>query len=294
MPKISLKKRYFCRMMDFKSSLQQFFQCEVSVLAGGLLHCTVSGCNISVVGVPMVYFEDGGSAGTLHELRKAAAPTEVLFLYEDRWLSKPQLVKKMLYAHTGRQTTVFARNCEAREIEAEKAAEFLDKNHLYGSLKAGFRYGLFRKRATGKTETDMGQTPALVAVSVFSKARDIDGHKSYEWLRYASLPECRVVGGMGKLLETFARERLRAEECIDVMSYADLEWSGGGSYEKLGFERVAEMPPVAFLCNTATGMRIHGAKIGVDNRYKNISPDENFKRIFNPGSIKFVRLYEKL
>lgn len=279
-------------MCDFIKGLQQFLQCKISVLAGGLLYCEQEGCGTDVVGVPFSYFECGGTVSDLKALRKAAAPKDVLFLYEDRWVSKPQLVKKMLKAHIGRESTIFARNCEVRTIGAEKAAEFLDKNHLYGSLKSCFRYGLFRYRATGSDESDMDETPSMVAVSVFSKVREMDGRRSYEWLRYASLPDCRVVGGMGKLLSVFVNERLKEEKHFGVMSYADLEWSGGTSYGKLGFDMVEEMPPVPFLCDTKTGQRIHESKVGIDRRYRNIAPNENFIRIFNLGSEKRMRLYE--
>ena len=59
-----------------------------------------------------------------------------------------------------------------------------------------------------------------------------DGGRSFEWVRYASLKSLRVVGGMGKLLEAFARE----VGPDDVMTYVDSSSSDGSSYLELGFE----------------------------------------------------------
>ena len=74
------------------------------------------------------------------------------------------------------------------------------------------------------------------AVATFSNARRWlkDGVKisSYEWVRYASLPELRVIGGMGKLLNAFIDD----VGPDDIMSYADAaQQDGGEAYRRLGF-----------------------------------------------------------
>ena len=94
---------------------------------------------------------------------------------------------------------------------------------------------------------DTGIAPGtLVAVATFSNARKwIKGDKtirSYEWTRYASLPGVRLSGGMGKLLKAFIKE----VEPDDIMSYADLEWSEGEVYERLGFKSEMMKDPVVF------------------------------------------------
>ena len=59
-----------------------------------------------------------------------------------------------------------------------------------------------------------------MAVATFSNARRwTKGDKvisSYEWVRYASLEDSRVVGGMGKLLKAFIQDR----HPDDIMTYA--------------------------------------------------------------------------
>ena len=80
----------------------------------------------------------------------------------------------------------------------------------------------------------------LVAVASFSKARrwskkGENGEQeticSYEWLRYASLPEVRVLGGMGRILARFIEDF----HPDDIMSYVPLRHFSGEVYESLGF-----------------------------------------------------------
>ena len=125
---------------------------------------------------------------------------------------------------------VFARNCTVRRIDKDTAAVFLNDNHRFGDASCRYRYGMFTKRTTGFSETSM-PAATLVAVSEFSNARKMrDGSRSYEWVRYASLKDMRVVGGMGKMLDAFVEE-IRPD---DVMSYAaDCD---GDAYRVLGFE----------------------------------------------------------
>lgn len=136
--------------------------------------------------------------------------------------------------------SIFARNCAARRIDADQARAFLDLCHRWGSCSCRYCYGLFVSR-TGNASLERGGDFApgtLVAVASFSNARrwNKDGTvvTSYEWLRYASLPGTRVLGGMSKLLRCFIDEK----HPDDVMTYVPLEADAqhpGDAYVKLGF-----------------------------------------------------------
>ncbi len=131
---------------------------------------------------------------------------------------------------------IFARNCELRRIDKQSAADFLRAYHRLGETGGRYRYGLFVRRSTGVAEKNMPEG-TLVAVALFSNARRwTKGDRrisSYEWIRYASLPGVRVVGGMGKVLQAFIEEH-RPD---DIMSYADLNYPDGGDvYKLLGFK----------------------------------------------------------
>ena len=169
-----------------------------------------------------------------------------IIVTEDRWRRQPGMMQARLLAHLEVFIPMFARNCEVRKIDKETAAAFLNENHSYGDAACRYRYGLYLKRYTGK-RGESGITPGtLVAVATFSNARKWQkGEKiirSYEWTRYASLPGVRINGGMGKVLKAFIKE----VQPDDIMSYADLEWSEGAVYERLGFRLEGQKDPVMF------------------------------------------------
>ncbi len=141
-----------------------------------------------------------------------------------------QKVKKekeaMKYIHR-----IYARNCVVREIGRAQAEAFLEANHRLGFTRCRHLYGLFLEHGS----QDSVPQGTLVAVSGFSSPRIWKKGertvKSYEWVRYASLRDCGICGGMSKMLKAFIEE----VHPDDVMSYADATWSNGEVYRKLGF-----------------------------------------------------------
>ena len=172
-----------------------------------------------------------------------------LIIPEDRWRTQRPMMEARLLAHLEIFIHVYARNCEVRRIDKTEAAAFLADTHSYGNAACRYRYGLFVKRHTG-SRAQIGNESlcpgTLIAVATFSNARKwMKGEKairSYEWIRYASLPGVRVSGGMGKLLKAFIED----VQPDDIMSYADLEWSEGAVYEQLGFGLEGRKDPVMF------------------------------------------------
>lgn len=186
-----------------------------------------------------------------------------LIITEDRWNRQRKMMEARLLAHLELFSQAYARNCEVRRIEKAEAQEFLREHHSYGYAACRYRYGLFLKRHTGHIAEEMRSLDcdqdenmgSLIAVATFSNARKWlkDGKeiRSYEWTRYASLPEMRVSGGMGKLLKAFIKE----VEPDDIMSYADLEWSEGDVYKALGFKAEMSKEAVDFVVDGGTWER---------------------------------------
>ena len=170
-----------------------------------------------------------------------------LIITEDRWHSQRSMMTRRILSHLEVFHPIYARNCEIRRIDRIQAKNFLDANHSYGNAACRYCYGMFLKRHTGHLAQIASIPPGtLVAVATFSNARKwIKGDqtiRSYEWTRYASLPEVRVSGGMGRMLKTFIKE----VQPDDIMSYADLEWSAGDVYTQLGFSLEGQKSPVMF------------------------------------------------
>lgn len=218
-----------------------------------------------------------------------------LVVTEDRWNSQKESMQARLLAHLEIFSQSYARNCEVRRIEKAEAQEFLNRYHSYGYAACKYRYGLFLKRHTGHIAEEIssatGRGPCddcgkLIAVAAFSNARkwkkDDREIRSYEWTRYASLPQMRVSGGMGKLLKAFIKE-VRPD---DIMSYADLEWSEGEVYKTLGFtkENIGK-EPVCFTVDPVTWERKAIGKSGLMDDNPEITEGKLFFR--NSGSHKY-------
>ena len=124
----------------------------------------------------------------------------------------------------------------AAEGAAEGCAEGCAGGCSEGCVAEGAEGGAMGA-AEGRQTYPVG---TLVAVASFSKARrwskkGENGEQeticSYEWLRYASLPELRVLGGMGRILARFIEDF----HPDDIMSYVPLRHFSGEVYESLGF-----------------------------------------------------------
>ena len=180
-----------------------------------------------------------------------------LIVTEDRWHLQPEAMQKRILAHLEIFNPIYARNCEVRRIDKALAKVFLEANHSYGHAACRYCYGMFLKRHTGHIaqQTTSYAPGTLVAVATFSNARKWSkGDKiirSYEWTRYASLPDVRLSGGMGRMLKAFIKE----VQPDDIMSYADLEWSAGDVYTQLGFTLEGHKAPVLFAIDTESWER---------------------------------------
>ncbi|MEG1089402.1 MAG: hypothetical protein RSE02_08050 [Bacteroidales bacterium] len=248
---------------------------------------------------------------------------DLLYLYEDRWWHSKELVQERIMTRIGRFTSIFARKCtilnggEFLNLKGNNCSvldlvqHFLEKYHTYGDAKSKYKYALIYNNE-------------VVAVASFSQYRpmrrsvnnpfanipkenvssDIVMIKSYEWVRYASLPNIRVVGGMGKLLKAFITEIKNGDiEQVEVMTYSDNEWSAGTVYEKLGFTFVGEKSKVLYYVNRNSYKRLSERKLLTEynSLNKQITEEKiekvaqlpqsflsNYYKIYNMGSRKFL------
>jgi hypothetical protein len=86
-----------------------------------------------------------------------------------------------------------------------------------------------------------GRTP--VAVMVLAAVSSVRGSTAedgvLELVRYAVRPGYRVVGGAERLFKAL----LKSSGASTILSYSHNKWFSGAVYGKLGFEKVAEVPP---------------------------------------------------
>jgi hypothetical protein len=214
-----------------------------------------------------------------------------IVLWEDYWLAKKNIVQSRLAAMLGRSTKIPARLTLARRVDNATTTEFLKANHLNGSTMSKSRYGLFLPKRYYRVLPegfvfDQSADELLVAVATFSNARifEQDGapFRSHELIRFASLAGTNVVGALDKLLNAFIREK----SPDDIMTYADLEWSDGRSYRRLGFEKRGNIPPREAYVDLSTMLRTRNPRRTAVSQEQ--SPIE-YLTVYNLGSIKYVK-----
>lgn len=268
---------FISEIRDFLSASGRNFEEECT---DGIAVFRECGRSFGVIALPVAELSaEEAEMKSLAARRLAAAMPDAAVVAEDRWMCGG-MVQARLKARIGLCARVYARNCEVRRIDKLTASAFLSENHSYGDAACKYRYGLFTRRTTGKGEKALAPG-TLVAVAEFSNARrwHVDGRDvmAYEWVRYASKSWMRVNGGMGKLLQAFIDE----VHPDDIMSYADLEWSDGDAYRKLGFVADGDREPVLFTVDPLTYERT-----AVGKRGSTVIPDGSLF-FMNLGSRKY-------
>ncbi len=208
-------------------------------------------------------------------LAASAKDQQILNIWEDQWHIKTAMVKARILHRINDGLRLGARSCTVQKIDKTEADKFFNANHLQGATTYHYKYGLFN---AGK----------LVAAAAFGKSRVmVDGpnlYRSYELIRFASILDYTIVGGLGKLLNEFIRQH----HVKHIMTYIDLDWGLGKSYRQLGFAEAGVTGPHLFSINPKTHERTYATK--------DVLTTDQTKEIngFNAGSIKLILDLRKL
>ena len=154
------------------------------------------------------------------------AGLKLVHVFESEWIANRELVISRLANILGIHSRVlYARKCEIKPVDAKTAQTFLNRYHSQGFVPSGVNLGLY-------SESE------LVALMTFGKCR-FDKKHEWEMLRFCCKAGTRVTGGAGKLLKHF--EKTYSPKSL--VSYADIRWSSGDLYRKLGFDFIRKSPP---------------------------------------------------
>lgn len=134
-------------------------------------------------------------------------------------------VKSILSSAVKQSKTIYARKCEVRQISSKQWAEFINRNHLQGSINSSVKLGLFYD---GEMVSAMG----------FAKPR-FNKQFEYELTRFCNMLNVNVVGAASKLYSHFIR--MYAPQSI--ISYCDRRLFTGAVYHKLGMMHTHNTPP---------------------------------------------------
>lgn len=171
-------------------------------------------------------------------------PAGQIVVWEDQWQFRQEIVRSRVLSKLGLLERIPGRLGEIRRISRPEADAFLTGNHLQGPASARIKYGLFLPERYFRV---LKEKPAgadlLMAVMTFSGPRSFhDGTKSYELIRFAVRCNYHVQGGFSRLLQHFIREK----DPDSVMTYVDLDWYSGHTYEALGFGPAGRLPPICY------------------------------------------------
>lgn len=200
----------------------------------------------------------------------------IIHIWEDDWIFRQDIVKSQIRNLLNKNSyRIFARECSVAQITSEQSKKFLDENHILGNVKSNIKLGLFFK-------------DKLVSVMTFDKCEGRKKLSESEWnlTRFCNVLDTSVVGGASKLWKYF----LRNFQASRTISYADLDWSLGDIYYKLGFRLVnVGKPDYKYLVE---GRRRHKSgfrksKLNYDVTETEFIRSKGILRIWDCGKLKF-------
>ena len=148
-------------------------------------------------------------------------------IFEDEWIEHRDVVLKKIKHILGFNDgeKIYARKCEAKEVDKHLAYEFLEKNHIQGSVESSVALGcLYNEK--------------LIGVMLFTE----ETKDHWNLTRFATDNDSRCIGVAGKLFSAF----LKAYNPISVKSFADRRWTlseENNVYTQLGFKLAKILRP---------------------------------------------------
>lgn len=153
------------------------------------------------------------------------AGVRLLTIWENDWLSRPEIVKEMISQAVGITPAPGerARYTAVTEVSAEVARDFLEAHHLQGFSKSSVYFG--------RVTTD-GDLMEVVAVSRRGSEARVDRHATFWATQH----------GLARLMT--AVDAWAAERGLDtVVVEVDNSVGDSGAWKRAGFTVAAEIPP---------------------------------------------------
>ena len=199
----------------------------------------------------------------------------IIHIWEDDWIYKQEIIKSQISSLLSINRKIFARKCIVNEVSIEDTRKFLNENHIQGFVNSSIKIGLYHE---GK----------LVSIMTFDKFEGRKRMIDNEWNlnRFCNLLNTNVIGGASKLLSYF----MKNNNIKRIISYADIDWSIGSMYYKLGFNNIFESKPDYKY--VVDGKRAHKSgykksKLNTDLTETLEMKKRNIYKIYDCGKIKF-------
>lgn len=207
---------------------------------------------------------------------------QLIHIFEDEWINKPEIVKSIISAKLGLITNkIYARNCDIKKVNIVDALDYLDENHIQGKVY-GENYGLYHNNE-------------LVCMITVGKSRYNNNYR-YEILRFCNKLEMVVIGGFGKLFKYIMN--LNKYKTKSIISYADMRYSNGNLYKKSGFNLIGKSSPSYYYLDDFTHrysrlkFQKHKLQNILESYDKNLTEWQNmqingYDRIWDCGNLVF-------
>jgi hypothetical protein len=142
------------------------------------------------------------------------------------WNNKRHLVQSYISHALGiNNQKIDARKVIVKNISSSTAAEFFERCHINGHVKASHYYGIQDNSGT------------VVAAMSLSKPRW--SGEDLEIIRWAVAPHLNIRGGFSKVLSHVIKDLNPAT----IISYCDLRWGTGKVYAATGFKNLGDTKP---------------------------------------------------
>ena len=193
----------------------------------------------------------------------------LIHIWEDLWESKQDIYKSIIASALGvYERKIYARNCECKEISSEEYRDFLERNHIQGSINSSIRLGLF-------------YNGELVQVVGWGKSRfkkdEIELH------RMCSKLNTQIIGGFSKLIK---HSRLK-----EFISYVDRSLYDGKGYKASGFTVLGATPPSYFYYKNGKRLnRIQAQKHKLEKLLENF--DASLSETENMLNNKYIKIFD--
>lgn len=211
---------------------------------------------------------------------------QLFHIYETEWHKQQNIWLSLIKNKMNLSNKIYARKCIIKEVSNKEASQFLESNHLQGSINSKINLGLYYEEN-------------LVSLMTFGQSRY---NKNIEWelLRFCNILNHTVIGGASKLLKYF-ENKFNPKSLI---SYANKRWSNGNLYYALDFIFLNDSKPNYFYFDTNTGIlesRIKYQKHKLKNILQNFNEDLNesenmfnngYRKIYDSGNKIFIKIYK--
>jgi len=205
---------------------------------------------------------------------------DLIQIFEDEWVDKQDIVKSILLTRLGKyERKVFARKTEKRIVSASLAKEFYQANHIQGYASASEHVALVYE----------GE---IVAMASFGVRKGLFNSSKVELIRYCSMLNTQVVGGLSKLIKGYG----------DLKTYCDMRLFNGKGYKACGFiEEYVSKPGYYYVKRNKRHSRFLFQKHKLEGKLakynaeltesKNMAAN-GYKKIFGCGNMVLTRKEE--